>query len=135
MKPPPQRRSRQGLAVSDAFRAFVLDQLADLGGVSARSMFGGVGLYAGDVFFGIIARDTLYLRVSNATRGDYDAAGMAPFAPFPGRRSSMRYYAVPLEVLESSVELVRWARKAVGAAAAPAPAVRGSRVQRKRPDG
>ena len=107
---------RQGLAVSDAFRRFVLDQLEGLDDVSARSMFGGVGLYCGEVFFGILARDTLFLKVDDETRAIYEAAGMRPFKPYQDRPTTMKYYAVPVEVLESSVELVRWARNAVVAA-------------------
>lgn len=79
-------------------------------------MFGGVGLYHDDVFFGILARDTLYLKVDESNRADYEAAGMAPFKPYADRGGTMRYYAVPLEVLESALELAAWARKAVAAA-------------------
>ena len=38
-------------------------------------MFGGVGLYHADLFFGIIARDVLYLKVDDVNRPDYEAAG------------------------------------------------------------
>jgi TfoX/Sxy family transcriptional regulator of competence genes len=41
---------------------------------------------------------------------------MHAFKPFPDRPTTMKYYAVPLAVLESSAELTRWARKAVEAA-------------------
>jgi DNA transformation protein len=99
-----------------AFRAFVLDQLEDLGDVTPRSMFGGVGLYCGDLFFGIIARDVLYLKVDDVTRGDHERAGMHPFKPYPKRSGTMQYYAVPVDVLESAADLVAWARRAVGAA-------------------
>ena len=104
------------LKVTTAFRAFVLDQLEELGPVTSRSMFGGVGLYCRDVFFGIIARDVLYLKVDDVTRADYEGAGMHPFKPYPKRSGSMQYYAVPVDVLESAADLVTWARKAVGAA-------------------
>jgi len=43
-------RRRNSLAVTDAFKAFVLDQLEDVGDVMPRSMFGGVGLYRRDGF-------------------------------------------------------------------------------------
>ena len=131
------RTPQSRLAVSDAFRTFVLDQLDALREVTARSMFGGVGLYCGDVFFGIVARDTLYLKVSDDTRAGYEALGMKPFHPYPGRRPSRRYYAVPVEVLESSVELVKWARKAVAAASTPRSAARSARSgrQKKKPVG
>ena len=75
-------------------------------------MFGGVGLYSDGVFFGIIARDALYLKVDGHTRAAYERAGMLPFTPFPGRRTAMGYYGVPVEVLESGMELTRWARDA-----------------------
>jgi len=94
----------------------VLDQLADLGEVLARKMFGGVGLYCDGYFFGIIAREVLYLKVDTRTRAAYEARGSQPFAPYPDRPGTMQYYAVPLDVLESGVELVRWAHDAVAVA-------------------
>ena len=51
--------SPRSLKVTDAFKTFVLEQLADLEDLTARAMFGGVGLYARGDFFGIIARDRL----------------------------------------------------------------------------
>jgi DNA transformation protein and related proteins len=54
------------MRVRDGFRAFVLEQLAGVESVRARTMFGGVGLYAGDVFLGILAADALYLKVDDA---------------------------------------------------------------------
>ena len=105
------------LEVSDPFKGFVLDQLAELGEVTPKSMFGGVGLYCSGVFFGIIARDVLYLKVDDRNRADYERAGAKPFKPYKDRGGTMRYYAVPLAVLESPLDLVAWARKAVAAAA------------------
>ena len=113
-----RQRARKplSLAVSDAFRSFVLDQLEELGDVTPRSMFGGVGLYHRGLFFGIIARDVLYLKVDEANRPDYVGAGMEPFKPYRHRPGTMQYYAVPLDVLESALELAAWARKSVAAA-------------------
>ena len=112
-----KRRTLRSLKVSDGFKSFVLDQLEELGGVVARAMFGGVGLYCRGVFFGIIARDVLYLKVDDTNRPDFVRAGMRPFTPYPGRRSgTMQYYAVPIAVLESAMSLAGWARKAVAVA-------------------
>ncbi|HKB10109.1 MAG TPA: TfoX/Sxy family protein [Vicinamibacterales bacterium] len=111
-----RRRSPRSLAVTDAFKAFVLDQLAEVGEITARSMFGGVGLYHRGVFFGIVARDTLYLKVGDANRADYERARMKAFRPYPDRRGTMKYHAVPVEVLESALELAVWARKAIAVA-------------------
>ena len=104
------------MTVSDAFKTFVLDQLAEVGAITSRAMFGGVGLYCRGVFFGIIARDVLYLKVDDANRPDYEAAGMRPFMSYPGRAVTMKYCAVPMDVIESAFELAAWTRESVAAA-------------------
>ena len=107
------QRSPRSLAVSESFKRFVLDQLEELGDVTPRAMFGGVGLYQHGVFFGIIARDVLYLKVSDSTRAEYVRHGMKPFKPYASRPTTMQYYEVPLAVLESPADLARWARKSI----------------------
>ena len=102
----------RSLRSSVGFRTFVLDQLEPLN-VTPRSMFGGTGLYAGGVFFGIIAMDRLYLKVGDSNRSMFERAGSRPFKPYPGRPLTMRYYEVPVTVLESAPELERWARRSV----------------------
>jgi len=109
--------SPRSLKVSDGFKSYVLDQLDELGDVTPKSMFGGVGLYRRGVFFGILARDTLYFKVDDRNVADYLRAGSQPFKPYPSRSGTMRYYAVPLDVLESPIDLAAWARKAITAAA------------------
>ena len=88
------------MRVTDGFRTFVLEQLADVESVRARAMFGGVGLYADDVFFGILAANTLYLKVDDSNRGQYEAEGMTAFQPYSDRPTTikpvtMSYYQVP----------------------------------------
>jgi DNA transformation protein len=122
------------MRVSDGFRSFVLDQLFELGDVTPRSMFGGVGLYRAGVFFGILAGDVLYLKVDETNRQDYERAGAKPFKPYPNRSGTMQYYAVPLDILESAPEMIAWARRAVDAAerAVSEPARRRPRKRRPR---
>ncbi len=71
------------MASGGGFRDHVLDLLAPLGPVAARPMFGGFGIYLDGVMFALIADDTLYLKVDEGTRPDYEAAGSAPFRPRP----------------------------------------------------
>ena len=79
----------------------------------ARAMFGGHGIYAGDVFFAILYEGRLYFRVDgDEARGVYERAGMEPFAP-PGGRVTRSYYEVPAEVVADPDELVAWARRSV----------------------
>ena len=79
-------------------------------------MFGGVGLYRADVFFGILAADTLYLKADSQTRDRYQRAGSRPFTPYPDRRGSVHYFSVPLAVLEDADEIGIWVAEAVEAA-------------------
>jgi len=104
------------LKVTDAFKSFVLGQLDALGDVVPRAMFGGVGLYRRGVFFGIIARDTLYLKVGDANRREYEKAGMPAFRPYADRPGSMSYYAVPVSILENADDLADWARRSLAVA-------------------
>jgi DNA transformation protein and related proteins len=106
------------VAVSDSFVEFVVDQLSDCGPILPKRMFGGVGLYAGDLFFAILANDVLYFKVDASNRGDFEAAGQGPFKPYGDDRETMQYYQLPADVLENQDELTRWARKAISVAAA-----------------
>ena len=109
------------VAVSSDFLAYVLDQLAGLGGVSSRRMFGGAGLYRDEYFFGLIADDVLYLRVDDSNRSVYADRGMAQFRPYADKpHLSMNYYEAPAEVLENGGELVKWALRSVEVAMAAA---------------
>jgi DNA transformation protein len=110
-------KTKKSLASSRAFESFVIYQLSGVGDVVARKMFGGVGLYCAGVFFGLVARDDLYLKVDDETRGAFETEGAKPFKPYADRPVTMQYYAVPLAVLESAPELVRWAKRAIAAAA------------------
>jgi DNA transformation protein len=84
-------------------------------------MFGGFGLYCDGRFFGLIARDTLYLKVDEASRDEYVHRGCRPFRPYADRpHLSMSYYEVPADVLEDADAMVAWARKALVAASAAA---------------
>lgn len=110
-----------------SFVAFLEEQLASLGGVRSRSMFGGYGLYARDVFFACVDDGRLYFRVDDATRPRYEERGMGPFTPMPAMVMKS-YYEVPVDVIEDAAELVRWARAAM--AAAPSKAAKGAKAVR-----
>jgi DNA transformation protein len=105
------------VAVSKAYRDYVLEQLERTGPVTFKSMFGGAGLYADGLFFGLISsQDVFYLKVDDASRPDYQERGGQPFAPF-GEKAMMNYFTVPEDVLEDPDELAVWARKSIAVAA------------------
>lgn len=103
------------MPVTASYRAFVLEQLTRvLPEVRARNMFGGVGIYAGPVFFALIGNDVLYFKVDDTTRAGFEQHGMRPFRPFGEEGEVMQYYEVPPEVLEDADALRAWADAAVG---------------------
>ena len=67
----------------DGFKDFVLDQLADLRGLTCRAMFGGYGLRYREAFFGIIHKGRLYFKVTPETVDSYRALGTKPFRVTP----------------------------------------------------
>ena len=102
------------MSVSDGFRTFVLEQLArTTPGLRARNMFGGVGLYAGDLFFALMDDDVLYFKVDDNTRARFEELGMGPFRPRGDGGEVMQYYEVPADVLEDAEALAPWAVTAV----------------------
>ena len=88
------------MSVSESFRTFVLEQLArTTPRLRARSMFGGVGLYRGDLFFALMDDDALYFKVDDGNRAPFEERGMGPFRP---GGEVMQYYEVPADVLEDA---------------------------------
>jgi len=120
------------MAVSHDYLQYVLEQLSGLGRIASRRMFGSVGLYCDDLFFGLISRDTLYFKVDDTNRADYMARRMGQFRPYADKPEfSMAYFEVPAEVLEDGEECVAWARRSVTVAlAAPKPASASKRAER-----
>ena len=84
-----------------------MELLRPLGRVAGRAMFGGYGIYEGAAMFALIADDTLYFKVDDATRDAYVAAGCEQFL------GKMPYYAVPAEWFEDRPAFERQARAAV----------------------
>jgi DNA transformation protein len=102
------------MSVSPGFQTFALDQLGrGVPGIRSRRMFGGVGIYAHEIFFALLADDTLYLKVDDSNRGDFEARGMGPFRPFGEEGETMQYYQVPDDLLEDPEELAVWANRAI----------------------
>jgi len=97
---------------SDSFKAFILDQLADLRGLTCRAMFGGYGLYHGATFFGIIHKGRLYFKVTSKTVGRYKAHNMNPFRP-SAKQTLKSFYEVPIDVIEDAEALPQWAAEAI----------------------
>ena len=104
------------MAVSDEFKDFILDRLDGVGQVTARRMFGGLGLYMDGLFFALASDNILYFKVNENNLADYQARGAEPFRPFGGDSYAMSYCEVPAEVLDDDETLREWVAKALDAA-------------------
>ncbi len=100
----------------------LFERLQGLGALRSRRMFGGIGLYCDDLFFGLIDDGVVYFKVDASTVPGYIALGAAPFNPFEdrGAKPMTGYYEVPIEVLERGARLREWATAAVEVARAAA---------------
>ena len=99
---------------SDSFKDFIVDQLADLRGLTCRAMFGGYGLYQKAKFFGIIHKGRLYLKVTETTTSYYKDHGMKPFRP-NAKQTLKSFYEVPVDVIEDPEALTSWAKHSIKA--------------------
>lgn len=119
------------MTVSRDFVEHVLDLLSGWGGVSARRMFGGYGLFRAGRMFGLIADDRLYLKTDERSRPDFEAAGTLPFTYSARLRAvTLSYWEAPPDVLEDGEAMVRWARRAFEIALAQ-PSARPKAVKRQ----
>jgi DNA transformation protein and related proteins len=103
------------MAVTRDYRDYVLEQLGRVSPVTARAMFGGVGVYHDGLFFALMDDDTLYLKVDDGNRATFEEAGMGPFRPF-GDERAMQYYELPADLLEDPERLRPWVDGALDAA-------------------
>src|SRR5258706_4151719 len=96
------------MAVSAAFRLYVLEQLTGFDQLTVRAMFGGYGLYSRGLLFGVLDDDVFYLRTDEAGRSAFESAGSRPFAPIPNAQPMLGYWEAPAEALEDRERLAAW---------------------------
>lgn len=116
------------VAEPDKLMTYLLEMLVPLGPMSARRMFGGIGLFHRGTMFGLIAREELYFKVGDGNRRDYEAAGEAAFSyeTRNGRNTIHSYWRCPPDILDETDKFQAWARAAIDAAGAAAKSKPGS---------
>lgn len=115
--------SKPSRAGADEFRDYCLELLdtlsphAGIAGIAAKRMFGGISFSMDGKTFAIIAMDQLWLKVDDETRAVFEQAGCAIFTYETAKKiSTMNYYTVPPEAMESAALMRPWAALAWGAA-------------------
>ena len=106
------------MVASDSFAEFLREQLAPLGRVTMRRMFGKTGVFCHGLMFGMVADDVLYVRVDEHNRAVFREAESAPPLNYAkqGRMIDLSFWQVPERLLDEPDELVGWARAALAAA-------------------
>lgn len=110
------------MAVSSEYKTYIEELFEGFGTVKIKPMFGGAGIFAplpeGDLMFGLIASDTVYLKVDDSNRPDFDAEGAEAFSyeTSKGKRGLMSYYALPEFLYDEPNALTDWAHKALDVA-------------------
>src|SRR3989337_1902757 len=96
------------MVVSDSFAEFLREQLAPLGRVTMRRMFGKTGVFCDGLMFGM---------------GDHSRAAFKEAESFPplnyekkGCTIDLSFWRAPERLFDEPDELVTWARAALGAA-------------------
>lgn len=106
------------MVASDSFAEFLREQLAPLGLLTMRRMFGKTGVFCGGLMFGIVAEDTLYFRVDEHNRAAFKEAEAFPPLNYQkkGETIDLSFWRAPERLFDEPDELVTWARAALAAA-------------------
>lgn len=95
----------------------IRDLFADTLPVRVRMMFGGYGIYDGELMFALAFDGEIYLKTSETTRPRFAAAGSTPFVyRARGRERDLGYWKLPVDALDDTDLLRGWVELAVQAA-------------------
>jgi DNA transformation protein len=106
------------MVASDGFAEFLGEQLAPLGRVTMRRMFGKTGVFCDGVMLGMVTENTLYFRVDDHNRSTFKEAESFPPLNYQKKGSTidLSFWRVPERLFDEPDELVTWARAALAAA-------------------
>jgi len=106
------------VVASDNFAEFLREQLAPLGHVTMRRMFGKTGVFCDGLMLGMVTDNMLYLRVDDGNRDAFKEAEVTPPLNYrkQGLAIDLSFWRAPERLFDEPDELVSWARIALGAA-------------------
>jgi DNA transformation protein and related proteins len=114
------------MATSKAFADYCCELLSCVGEPVAKRMFGGwaISIEGRSIAWildmspkGTGNNERLYLKASDETRAQYEAAGCQRFVyQAKGKENSVNYYTAPDSAMESPGEMLPWARLALSCA-------------------
>ena len=97
--------------------SYVEEQLAFLGRLSTKSIFGGIGIFVDERLLGIVMEDKLYLHTDATNLQAYQERGMPQFKPYPNAFDlTTDHHQVPPEIVDDPQQLKHWGEQALAAA-------------------
>ena len=106
------------MVASATFAEFLREQLAPLGRVTVRRMFGKTGVFCDGVMFGMVTENTLYFRVDDQNRVTFREAEAFPPLNYAkkGGIIDLSFWRVPERLFDEPDEFITWAQAALAAA-------------------
>ena len=106
------------MVASDSFAEFLREQLAPLGRITMRRMFGKTGVFCDGFMLGMVRDNTLYLRVDDDNRTAFKEAESFPPLNYEkkGGTIDLSFWRAPERLFDEPDEFVAWARSALAAA-------------------
>ena len=106
------------MVASDDFAEFLREQLAPLGRVAMRRMFGKTGVFCGGLMLAMVRDNTLYFRVDDDNRAVFKEAEAFPPLNYAkkGGTIDLALWRAPERLFDDPDELVAWAQAALAAA-------------------
>ena len=106
------------MVASHDFAEFLREQLAPLGRVTMRRMFGKTGVFCDGFMLGMVRDNTLYFRVDDDNRAAFKEAESFPPLNYEkkGGTIDLSFWRAPERLFDEPDELVEWARIALEAA-------------------
>jgi DNA transformation protein and related proteins len=112
---------------------YVVEQLAFLGRISSRAIFGGIGIFHDERLLGIVINGALYLHTADSNLNDYVSRGMPQFKPYPNAFDlTTDHHQTPPEVMADPEQLKLWGERALNAAIEAAKAKKLAGIARSR---
>src|SRR5258708_7790452 len=106
------------MVASDSFADFLREQLAPLGHIALRRMFGKTGVFCDGLMLGMVRDDALYFRVDDDNRAVLGEAEAYPPLNYEkgGGSIDLAFWRAPERLFDAPDEFLAWARVALGAA-------------------
>ena len=97
---------------------FIRELFVEFGAVQVRRLFGGAGLFADGVMFGLVSDGQIYLKTDAGTAAQFERERCGPFEydTRNGKRVLTSYWRLPERLYDDAEELAQWARAALAVA-------------------